>query len=147
MTTTPITPADAAAEIIANMQRAFDVNALVEDARLKLHLDAPQLDQAAPATLNITGAQAIVANNLLAKAAELDRIAKAATTEREQIKQVLADLAGDAEELRVNGAPVFTYKPQTARVLNQAWIKATYPDIPGNESFWQDQTTRPRRFK
>lgn len=143
--TTP-SPTDAAAEIIANMQRAFDVNALVEDARHKLGV-APVPATGVAHKLDVTGPQAIVVNNLLAKAAELDRIAKAATAEREEIKQALADYAGDATELRVNGAPVFTYQEQVARVLDQAWIKANYPDIPGNEHFYKDQVTRPRRFK
>lgn len=140
-----VTPEAAAAEIIANMHRAFDVHALVEDARKKLGVNpAPDTETR---KVDVTGQQAIVINNLLAKSAELDRIAKAATTEREAIKEALADFAGDAEELSVNGATVFTYKEQVARVLDQAYIKAWFPDVPGNEKFWKDQVTRPRRFK
>lgn len=144
MTTTNPSPADVAAQIIASMKVSLDVGALVADARTKLGVPA-QPDAAA--SVNITGAQAIVANNLLAKADELKRIADAATSEREEIKQILADYAGDAEVLKVNGAEVFTYKPKTSRVLDQAQIKSMHPDIPGNESYWKDQTQRPRRFR
>ncbi|MDF2563584.1 MAG: hypothetical protein K0R99_5030 [Microbacterium sp.] len=144
--TTP-SPTDAAAEIIANMQRAFDVHALIDDARTKLGIEQAVEPGVGAYKVNVTGQKAIIVNNLLAKAAELDRIAKAASAEREEIKQTLADYAGDATELQVNGAPVFTYQEQTARVLDQSWIKANYPDIPGNEHFYKDQVTRPRRFK
>ena len=146
MNQTVPTPADAAAEIIANMKRAFDVNALIEDARLKLGVAPAPVDNTR--VINLTGAQGVVASNLLAKAEELDKVAKAALAEREAIKQVLADLVDDhAEELRVNNAPVFTYKEQHARVLDQAAVKAAFPDVPGNERFWKDQVTRPRRFR
>lgn len=143
--TTP-NPNDVAAEIIANMKRTFDVHALIADAREKLGVAPPPQNNVATA-IDIRGAQAIVANNLLAKAEELKRIADAANAEREEIKQALADYAGDAEELRVNGAPVFTYREQVSRVLDQAAVKSRFPDVPGNEWAYKDQVTRPRRFK
>jgi hypothetical protein len=86
-------------------------------------------------------------NEMTAKADEAERIAKAATAERDAIKAALKDLLGDREELKVNNALVFTNKASTSRVLDQAAVKARFPDIPGNEWAYKTQTSKRALFK
>lgn len=141
-----ITPQEAAAAIVAEMQAQFNVNDLVEQARVKLGLGTvPRVttDNA----VRLIGDEAVAVNELVARAAELKHIADAAAAERDIIGNLLADVLGDREELYVNGAPVFTYKETTSRVLDQATIKSLHPDIPGNEQYWKTTASRRRVYK
>lgn len=143
---TTITPAEAAAAIVAEMTKQFDVNALVEDARQKLGVGVvPRVTD--DAAVRLVGDEAVAVNELVARAAELKRVEDAAKAERDTIGTLLAEVLGDKETLYVNGAPVFTYTPVESRVLDQAAIKAKHPDIPGNEAYWKTTVSRARRYK
>jgi methyl-accepting chemotaxis protein len=134
-----LTPAEAAQQIIAQLA-VFNVAEQTDEARKLLGIAEPTDD---PTVVDLTGQKAIVVNELTARADELDKIAKAANAEREQIKDTLRDVLGDAEELKVNNALVFTNKRSSSRILDQKAIKSRFPDIPGNE--WAYTTTETRR--
>jgi hypothetical protein len=146
-------PASAASE-----QQDFDeaigtiltLDERIAAARAKLLIPA---DAATAEKLEAPDAELI--NTLLAEASEHERIAKLHTAEREKIKSFLGDLIEQAEaqvghnidELTVHGATVFTYKTVVSRVLDQAYLKAMFPDTPANAEAWKDQTSRRKEFK
>lgn len=137
-------------EVNPNPSSPIDLASLIADARAKMQVPTDAKDAAVEAT------DPTLVNEMLAKASELADTIKKATAERELIKDFLKDVVKSAEvlhgegsihELTVHGATVFTYKPVVARVLNQTWIKANFPDIPENAEMWQDQISRPANFK
>lgn len=140
---TNITPAQAANEIIAALTTKVDVSELVANAQARLGVKAPVKRNEVEAT------DPAIMNELLARQDELAEIEKRAREAREGIKTIIRNYMGKADVLKVNGAVVATNAAsKTSRVLNQEWIKATYPDIPGNENFWKDQGgSRSLRFK
>jgi CMP-2-keto-3-deoxyoctulosonic acid synthetase len=116
------------------------------EARTKLALP-PAAGKREAGVVNLAGDQAIIASELIAEAAQLAEIAKAASDKREQIKNTLRDILGKREVLKVNGAEVFTNKANETRRLNQAAVKSHIPDVPGNEWAYETVEIRSARFK
>ena len=141
-----LTPQQVAEQIIADLAQ-FSVADAVSAARARLATAGLVPTAEEPGALALVGEDAATVNELVARADELARIAKAATEEREQIKDLLRDTLGEREVLVVNGAPVATNKQTVSRILDQQWIKSAYPDVPGNENFYKDSVTRRFNFR
>lgn len=126
---------------------AFDIDALLAEARSKLKLEPKIVDD----HKEVEAADANVVNALLARADVLKRAEDAAKKERAKITDTLAELAGTPNgvpiELKVHGATVFVVKNVTSRVLNTEMIKSVFPDIPENSELWKSQTALRRDYK
>lgn len=151
----PKNPQLAEAEAILatlNKQQSIDLDALIAEARTKMQVDAT-----AKLDTTVEAPDPTLANELMARWSDLDRQAKEIAAEQEKIKSFFTDLVeslesaagvepGTIEQVAVHGAPVFSYKTVTSRVLDQAAVKKLWPDVPENEELWKTQTTRPRKF-
>lgn len=159
MSNTPNPEAVKAAMALLNQQvtppagpaPAVNVTDLIAQARSTMQVPTSAEEKAIEATDPHT------VNALLARAADLKAQKKAIEVEYDQITTFLKDVVtsaevlhggeGSVEELRVNGATVFTYKRTTARVLNQEQVKKMFPDIPENAELWADQVRRTALIK
>lgn len=128
-------------QIVADIAGKLDTSTLIDRVRHSLEIPPQGVDEN---TVRIDDAlQAALVNELIAQAEHLHAVIKAATADRDAVKELLEELLGDKEILRVHNAEVFTYKYQKSRILNQSFIKSRFPDIEGNEDFYK--TTESRR--
>lgn len=135
----------------ANTAPAVNITELIATARSTMQVPTSTEDKSIEAT------DPHMVNAMLARASELKAQKKAIEAEYEQITTFLKDVVtsaevlhggeGSIEELRVNGATVFTYKQSTSRVLNQEQVKKMFPDIEENAELWTDQVRRTALIK
>lgn len=138
MTTTPIE------KIVAEMLSGLDTATIIDRARNSLEI--PPKEASADEVTITDSVQAALVNELLAQAQSTQAVIKAATADYEAIKELLSELLGDREVLKVHNAPVFTYKKTTSRILDQSYVKSLHPDIEGNEDFYKTTESRRRLF-
>jgi hypothetical protein len=132
--------------IIRQLAESVDTATLVD--RIRGALDIPPKEVAADPKVVVINdpVQASLVNELLAQADQLKRVADAAEADREAIKELLTEVLGEKEILKVHNAEVFTAKVTTSRVLNQSFIKSRFPDIEGNEDYYKNTESRRRLF-
>lgn len=137
-------------QIIAQLASTLKTDELIERARNVLDIppgaDAHDDDGV---TLKISDhVQSAMINELLAQAAEAKRVVDAAQADYDAVKDLLTELLGEQRtDLKVHNQLVFTARYSESRVLDQAYLKSKFPDIPGNEEFWTTQRRRNRLFK
>lgn len=154
MTSKTVTKLAEAEAILKHLEakQPLDLDALIAEARLKMQVDAGTQLQS-----TVEAPDPMLANELMARWSDLDRQGKEIAAEQEKVKSFFTDLVesmeaqagfapGAIQQVSVHGAPVFSYKPVLARVLDQAAAKRLFPDTPENAELWKDQTTRPRKF-
>ncbi len=94
-------------------------------------------------------------NEIVALVSDEQRLVKQHEAAVERGKKFLAAIIEKAEDgngatyeqLTVNGAPVFGYKPSVVRILDQAAVKAEFPDTPENKRFYTDSLRRNRTLR
>jgi hypothetical protein len=119
-------------------ERKLDVQELIEQAKVRL---------AATGTKTVDGEKVptveaedkATVKQIHALAEEAKRARDEASAQYELYKQVLKDLTGENEALTVNGVPVFTYKRSTTTILNQAAIKAQFPQATHPELYTEQE--------
>ena len=133
--------------LIKNVVETLDTATLIDKVRGAF--DIPPIGaESDGTTVKISDAvQAALINELLAQAADAKRVRDTAAADYEACLELLAEITGEHEILKVHNAPVFSYKKAAdSRQIDVAYVKSKFPDIEGNEAYYKDVTGSRRRL-
>lgn len=130
------TPTPEQAQQAVHGAPTIDLNAMIAEARQTTDTLAPADPDVARLVIPADQAEAVA--QVYAQALADQELIKPAEARLKQAKAFLKELIGDSDELVLNGTVIFSVSRSTSRIVDQAFIKANFPDDESgdNDVFW-----------